>query len=53
MEDAAAIGWDDASRSEYSTGGSGMFCYVENGKRRRLGQWPANDGLFTRPCRRF
>jgi hypothetical protein len=53
VDDAAAIWWDDSSRSEYSTGGSGMFCYVENGVRRRLGAWPRNDGLFVRPCQRF
>jgi hypothetical protein len=53
MEDATAIWWDETNRSEYSIGGNGMFCYVENGRRRRLGQWPANDGLFVRPCRRF
>ena len=52
MEDAAAIWWGPENRSEYSTGG-GAFCYVDNGVRRRLGKWPAADGLFTRPCRRF
>ena len=51
MEDAA-IWFDNASRSDYSNG-NGSFCYVQNGVRRRLGQWPANDGLFARPCQRF
>lgn len=51
MEDAAAIWFDQANTSEYS--GSGAFCYVQNGTRRRLGRWPANDGLFQRPCLRY
>lgn len=51
MEDAAAIWFDPANVSEYS--GSGAFCYVQNGLRRRLGQWPATDGLFARPCQRY
>jgi hypothetical protein len=52
VEDAAAIWFDNASHSEYSAG-DGAFCYVQNGVRRRLGQWPRNDGLFTRPCERY
>jgi hypothetical protein len=52
MEDAAAIWFDNTSHSEYSSG-DGAFCYVENGRRRRLGHWPANDGLFQAPCQRF
>lgn len=51
MEDAAAIWFDPANTSEYS--GSGAFCYVQNGSRRNLGRWPANDGLFQRPCQRY
>lgn len=51
MEDAAAIWFDNSAASEYS--GRGAFCYVENGARRRVGQWPAQDGLFSQPCRRF
>lgn len=50
IEDAAAIWFDPANTSEYS--GSGAFCYVQNGLRRKLGQWPAQDGLFTR-CQRY
>lgn len=52
MEDAAAIWFDNTSRSEYSNG-NGAFCYVQNGVRRRLGRWPADDGLFRAPCQRF
>lgn len=52
VEDAAAIWFDNAGRSEYSAG-DGSFCYVQNGVRRRLGQWPRNDGLFARPCERY
>ncbi len=51
MEDATAIWFDQANTSEYS--GSGAFCYVQNGTRRKLGAWPADDGLFQRPCRRY
>jgi len=51
MEDATAIWWDNSNVSEYS--GAGAFCYVENGRRRQLGRWPADDMLFKRPCQRF
>lgn len=51
MEDAAVIWFDPANTSEYS--GSGAFCYVDNGARRRLGGYPTRTGLFERPCQRY
>lgn len=51
MEDAAVIWFDPSNTSEYS--GSGAFCYVDNGARRRLGAYPSRSGLFEPPCQRY
>lgn len=52
MEDASIIWWSPTEASEdYATRGG--FCYVDGGKRRRLGQYtPGDPGLFTGPCGR-
>ncbi|MDQ1437150.1 MAG: hypothetical protein QOK43_779 [Acidimicrobiaceae bacterium] len=52
MEDAAIIWWSPSFTSE-DYGQQGGFCYIDGGKRRRLGQYGKGDpGLFTTPCGR-
>lgn len=52
MEDAAVIWWHPTNGSE-EYGTSGGFCYVDNGARRRLGEYPKGaPGLFGE-CLRY
>jgi hypothetical protein len=53
IEDAAIIWWDPTLASdEYGTNGG--FCYIDHGKRRRLGGYGKGDpGLFTTACGRY
>jgi hypothetical protein len=53
MEDATIIWWNPSqSDPEYAT--QSGFCYIDAGKRRRLGGYGKGDpGLFNQPCGRY
>jgi hypothetical protein len=56
MTDDSAVWWWSGTDNEpvdANTGGPGTDCYVDNGRRWRLGSWPkvdANGYLFKGPC---
>jgi hypothetical protein len=50
-KDGAEIYWDPSATDGAGGAGSGAWCYVDNGKRHRLGGWPkGGDPFFQAPC---
>lgn len=53
-EDVAEYWWSSTAQSPYrdNGGSSGSVCYVDRGRRHRLGEWSKQSGdpFFTTPC---
>jgi hypothetical protein len=53
IEDATIV-WFNPSQDDADYGTQGGFCYIDAGKRRRLGEYGHGDpGLFNQPCGRY
>ena len=48
-DDFGEFFWSEVAPSPYEDDSVGSVCYVDHGRRRRAGQWPAGDAEFFTP----